>query len=123
MRGVRGHGHQFGRGTGNPQPVDVQVGARLRQRRMYLGMNQGELAALLGLTFQQVQKYESGSNRISAGRLHYIARLLEVPVEWFFLGEPVALDRAELEVLRLYHQLEPPTATAFLGLIQTTGAA
>ena len=105
---------------GPPHPVDIRVGARLRQRRLFLGMNQAALGTLLGLTFQQVQKYESAANRISAGRLHYVARLLDVPVEWFFQpvveGEPV--DREELDLLSLYHQLPGPTAAAFLELMQ-----
>lgn len=112
----------YGRGTGKPHPVDVLVGARMRQRRIYLDMNQGQLATLLGLTFQQVQKYESGSNRISAGRLHYIAKLLEVPVEWFFQRDEVPLGREELDLLRLYHQLDVSVAATFLGLAQAAVA-
>lgn len=67
-------------------PVDVHVGGRVRYRRWMLGMSQQALAAELGVTFQQVQKYEIGSNRISASRLWTIARLLGVPVEFFFEG-------------------------------------
>ena len=67
-------------------PVDVHVGSRVRQRRWILGITQQALAEELGVTFQQVQKYEMGVNRISASRLWAIARLLGVPVEFFFEG-------------------------------------
>jgi transcriptional regulator with XRE-family HTH domain len=67
-------------------PVDVHVGARIRQRRFLLGMTQQVLAARLGVTFQQVQKYEVGANRVSASRLWDIARLLDVPIGFFFEG-------------------------------------
>jgi transcriptional regulator with XRE-family HTH domain len=66
--------------------VDVHVGARIRQRRFLLGMTQQSLAANIGVTFQQLQKYEMGANRVSASRLWDIARLLEVPVSFFFEG-------------------------------------
>ena len=72
----------------SPKPADVYVGKRLRARRGILGMTQGKLAAELGLTFQQVQKYEKGVNRVSASRLHDLARVLRVPVEFFFQGLP-----------------------------------
>ncbi len=65
----------YGHGTGIPNPVDVHVGARLRQHRTLLGMTQTDLGDALGLTFQQVQKYERGANRISASRLADVARL------------------------------------------------
>ncbi len=68
--------------------VDAYVGARLRMRRVMLGMSQGKLGQLLGVTFQQVQKYEKGSNRISASRLRQAAHALEVPVEYFYEGAP-----------------------------------
>jgi transcriptional regulator with XRE-family HTH domain len=68
----------------DPNPVDIHVGRRLRFRRMMLGMSQEKLGAELGLTFQQIQKYEKGSNRIGASRLYDIARILAVPVGFFF---------------------------------------
>jgi transcriptional regulator with XRE-family HTH domain len=68
--------------------VDVYVGARLRMRRTMLGMSQSRLGELLGVTFQQVQKYEKGSNRISASRLQHTARVLEVSPGYFFEGAP-----------------------------------
>lgn len=70
----------------SPRPVDVHVGRRLRERRTLLGMSQERLAELLGVTYQQVQKYERGANRIGSSRLHDIARFLDVPVAWFFAG-------------------------------------
>ncbi len=77
-----------GRGIG---PVDVHVGARLRQRRTLLGMSQTDLGNALGLTFQQVQKYENAMNRISASRLFDLCRVLDVPVEYFFDDMPAAV--------------------------------
>jgi transcriptional regulator with XRE-family HTH domain len=74
-----------GRGVpGRPNPVDVHVGSRVRLRRTLMGMSQEKLADALGLTFQQVQKYERGANRIGASRLHQLSRILEVPVSFFF---------------------------------------
>lgn len=67
-------------------PIDIQVGNRVRIRRMLIGMSQERLGDLLGLTFQQVQKYEKGVNRIGAGRLFEVARILNVPVDFFYDG-------------------------------------
>jgi transcriptional regulator with XRE-family HTH domain len=67
-----------------PNPVDVQVGARVRLRRNMLGLSQEKLGEAIGLTFQQVQKYERGANRIGASRLHELSRVLDVPVSFFF---------------------------------------
>src|SRR3979490_2364617 len=69
-------------------PIDKHVGSRVRMRRMMLGMSQEKLGDALGLTFQQVQKYEKGMNRIGASRLHYISQILQVPVPFFFEGVP-----------------------------------
>ena len=80
----------YGRGTGKPHPVDVHVGARLRMRRAFFGMSQMNLGETIGLTFQQVQKYEKGTNRISASRLFTLSRVLDVPVEYFFDDMPAA---------------------------------
>src|SRR5579885_481415 len=65
-------------------PIDAQVGNRVRLRRMLIGMSQERLGELLGLTFQQVQKYEKGINRIGAGRLFEMARILDVPIDYFY---------------------------------------
>ncbi len=72
------------RTRGKPNKVDVHVGGRVRLRRTLLGMSQEKLAEALGLTFQQVQKYERGANRIGAGRLWELSRALDVPVSYFF---------------------------------------
>lgn len=103
--------------TGEPDPVDVHVGGRLRLRRTLMGLSQTELARAVGLTFQQVQKYESGANRVSASRLYYISEALDVPVSFFFddmssaggLAEtPKATfepDRELLELTRNYRSI------------------
>lgn len=105
---------------GAPEPVDTYVGSRIRARRIFLGINQQSLAAKLGLTFQQVQKYENGSNRISASRLKAIAKALGVAPEYFFPalgGAAGALSEAErqwqarfgnpeaLELIRYYYAI------------------
>jgi transcriptional regulator with XRE-family HTH domain len=71
-----------------PNPIDKHVGSRVRMRRMMLSMSQEKLGDGLGLTFQQVQKYEKGTNRIGASRLQQIAHILQVPVSFFFEGAP-----------------------------------
>lgn len=71
-----------------PNPIDRHVGSRVRMRRMLIGMSQEKLGESLGLTFQQVQKYEKGTNRIGASRLQQIGAVLGVPVEFFFDGAP-----------------------------------
>lgn len=71
-----------------PNPTDRHVGSRVRMRRMMLGMSQEKLGDALGLTFQQVQKYEKGTNRIGASRLQQISHILQVPVAFFFEGAP-----------------------------------
>ncbi|AVO43869.1 helix-turn-helix domain-containing protein [Phreatobacter cathodiphilus] len=72
----------------SPNPIDKHVGSRVRMRRMMLGMSQEKLGERLGLTFQQVQKYEKGTNRIGASRLQQIGAILSVPVSFFFEGAP-----------------------------------
>src|ERR1043165_3975077 len=73
-----------------PNPVDAHVGSRVRLRRMLLGMSQERLGESMGLTFQQVQKYEKGVNRIGASRLFQISKILDVPVQFFFEEAPHA---------------------------------
>ncbi len=111
--------------SGEPDPVDVHVGSRLRLRRTMLGLSQTELAKAVNLTFQQVQKYESGNNRVSASRLFHIADALDVPVGFFFddmnrntsapgLNEDPApslsheSNRESLEMMRNYHRISDP---------------
>ncbi len=107
-------------------PVDVHVGARLRQRRTLLGMSQTALGNAGGLTFQQIQKYERGSNRVSSSRLYEFAKILDVPVSHFFEemsaeiakgrrkpGRPTAkvaqadvtTKRETLELVRAYYKI------------------
>ncbi len=74
-----------------PNPVDVHVGKRVRMRRTLLGMTQTKLGDAIGLTFQQVQKYERGTNRIGSSRLYDLARVLDVPIEYFFDDMPTAV--------------------------------
>jgi transcriptional regulator with XRE-family HTH domain len=103
---------EYGRGTGVPDPIDVFVGAQIRTRRLLLDINQGVLAQALGLTFQQVQKYESGANRVSASRLWEIAAILRMPISYFFPSdqgenEPNEhLQRPEsIELIRSYYAI------------------
>jgi len=74
------------RSTGRTQDVDRYVGARIRERRIMLGLTQQQLADLIGVTYQQAHKYERGINRVSAGRLFEVAQVLSVPVSHFFDG-------------------------------------
>lgn len=114
--------------AGNPNPVDVHVGARVRLRRTLLGMSQERLGDALGLTFQQVQKYERGANRVGASRLFDLAKALQVPVGFFFddlpegsivgEGPPTAaaagddpMQRREtIELVRAFYRIQDPTA-------------
>ncbi len=120
-----------GQGVRGPSPVDVHVGSRVWQRRKVLGLTQTNLGDAIGLTFQQVQKYESGVNRIGASRLLAIAQALDVPIVYFFEDMPpeiaaispalkgrgkakkpqsYALDpmakRETLELVRAYYKIE-----------------
>jgi transcriptional regulator with XRE-family HTH domain len=82
----------------SPHPTDVRVGRLLRERRLELGMSQERLGALLGVTYQQVQKYERGANRIGSSRLFELGQILDVPVSFFFddLAESGLLAQREL---------------------------
>lgn len=114
----------------SPDPVDIHVGARVRLRRTLLGMSQEKLGKALGLTFQQVQKYERGANRIGSSRLFQLSRILDVPVSFFFdemtsdttkkadgmaegnkqVFEIDKLSRREtLELVRAYYKITDPT--------------
>jgi transcriptional regulator with XRE-family HTH domain len=107
-----------------PNPADVHVGARVRLRRTMLGMSQEKLGEALGLTFQQVQKYERGANRVGASRLWEMSRVLDVPVSYFFEeldggatqgaadgseleGNPMT-KRETLELVRAYYRISDP---------------
>ena len=122
--------------------VEAHIAGRLRLRRGLLGMTQSELARALGITFQQVQKYERGSNRISIGKLVQIAEILDVPITFFFDGleldgdrvqrlvaqapaadEPGVLGRRDLDLLRGWRNLPPAVADAFAALLRATSGA
>jgi len=119
---------------GTPRPVDVHVGARLRQRRTLLGMSQEKLGEAVSLTFQQIQKYERGANRIGASRLYQLSQVLDVSVSFFFEDMPGEVQktrgdyaapenkeelasvqtsdpmarRETLELVRAYYRIEDP---------------
>ena len=82
------------KGSRRPNPVDIHVGGRVRFRRMLLGMSQEKLGERLGLTFQQVQKYEKGVNRIGASRLFDLSQVLQVPIQFFYEEAPGALEQS-----------------------------
>jgi transcriptional regulator with XRE-family HTH domain len=136
---------QFGRGSGKRHPVDVHVGGRVRMRRTLLGMTQTDLGDALGLTFQQVQKYERGTNRISSSRLCDLTRVLDVSIDYFFEGMPsevaaispatkrrgkakkltgyepdILVKRETLELVRAYYKIED--ADVRKGVYQLTKA-
>src|SRR5215218_10868512 len=99
-------------GRGRAQDADRHVGARLRERRVALGLTQQQMAELIGVTYQQAHKYEKGTNRISAGRLFRIAQALDVEVGFFFDGmgtervaEPNDRQRAMLDLARSFAHL------------------
>ena len=99
-----------------PHPVDVMVGKRVRLRRLQLSLSQTELAQKLGLTFQQVQKYEKGTNRVSCSRLYEISEVLDVPITFFFSDK--LETKAEVAVAE---QLEPSQLKDGLRLITAFG--
>lgn len=95
-----------------PHPVDIHVGARVKLRRMILGMSQEALGKALGLTFQQIQKYEKGVNRIGASRLFELSELLEVPIQFFYddFGDLIGVAKG---------LSEPDPGDAFMELINS----
>ena len=111
-----------------PDPIDIRVGARVRAWRLLAGMGQQAFARRLGVSFQQLQKYESGSNRISASRLYRIACILHVPIDAFFADSsetaPVAPPTREgLELVRAFHRIRAPSVRAqILALTARLGA-
>src|SRR4051795_7827313 len=107
------------RGRPGASDIDQHVGAMLRTRRRLLGLTQQELAEKVGITYQQAHKYETGANRVSAGRLHQLARVLEVDVGYFFEGlgsgepaRPTAGQRQMLELARSFVVLARPQQEA-----------
>ena len=118
-----------------PDPIDVHVGSRVRLRRLMLSMSQGELAGQMDLTFQQVQKYEKGTNRIGASRLYHISQALDVPVKFFFDGLPNSNEfsdqhtedfiheflasRDSMELARAYlHILDPKVRKSIVDIVR-----
>ena len=81
--------------TKAPNPVDKYVGSRVRMRRIMLGMSQEKLGEALGLTFQQIQKYEKGTNRVGASRIQQIAEVLQIPVSFLFEGGPTSSNGSD----------------------------
>ena len=114
-----------------PREIDVHVGQRVRQRRVLCGLSQTELANAIGLTFQQLQKYERGMNRISASKLWQISQVLDVPVQWFFkeFAEPkdeedkrkesFHMKRETLELVRNYVAAPADVQQKFLSLVKS----
>ncbi|HET6468148.1 MAG TPA: helix-turn-helix domain-containing protein [Geminicoccaceae bacterium] len=98
----------------HPDPIDVHVGQRLKLRRSLVGMSQERLADLLGITFQQIQKYERGTNRIGSSRLYQLAGILGVPVGWFFdeLAVPRGGGLQEAGQGFVFDGPEPPAGAA-----------
>ena len=134
-----------------PSPIDVHVGSRIRLRRTLLGMSQERLGELLGLTFQQVQKYERGVNRVGASRLFDLSRVLDVPISFFFddmpdslaanfgglpsrragsletqdpFGDDTLSRRETLELVRAYYRItDPSIRKRVFDLIKSMGPA
>ena len=132
---------------GGPNPIDTHVGARVRLRRTLLGLSQERLGKAIGLTFQQIQKYERGVNRIGASRLYGLSQVLGVPVSYFFEDMPAAVSesrgpvprpsqaaaanydadpmshRETMELIKAYFRIEDPrTRRKLLELLRTFGS-
>lgn len=114
--------------------VDIFVGQRIRQRRWLVGLTQQQLAEAVGIKFQQIQKYETGMNRVSASRLWDISRVLDVHPSFFFEGldackpvesadEKMLQKKETLELLRTYYQIPDDQRKRLLQLAQSLGAA
>jgi transcriptional regulator with XRE-family HTH domain len=131
---ANGEQPRYGWGAGVPNPIDVHVGKRIRMRRLYLGMNLETLANRLGLSFQQIQKYEGGANRVSASRLSAMADILGVPIAFFFDGltpgrpEETALRermerRETIELVRFYYTIpDVRVRQRFLEMVRAVAA-
>ena len=118
------------RGRLRAHDVDRHVGARMRERRIALGLTQQRLADLIGTTYQQAHKYERGLNRVSAGRLHLLARALGVEVGYFFEGlgggepaRPTARQRRILDLARSFAALPRPQQEALCELVRELAGA
>ena len=115
-----------GQGIRKSSPIDLHVGTRVRQRRALLGMTQTDLANVLGLTFQQVQKYENGTNRVSGSRLYGLSQVLDVTIEYFFenmapevaASSPAAKKSGKAKKLPSYEP-DPMTTRETLELVRS----
>lgn len=112
-----------------PHPVDVHVGERIRIRRNLVGLSQTELGVCIGVSFQQMQKYETGANRISASRLWELSRVLDAPIVWFFDGygekrksseDEVITKRETLQLVRYLTACPPAAKEHLVALINAT---
>ena len=118
---------QYTVGKDGPRTVDVHVGRRLRERRVLVGLSLEELGDRVGLTYQQVQKYETGFNRMGASRLWEMSHILGVPVAWFFEGigrpgrkmEPHHTKRETLELVRAYSSCSKEVQNRLIALLRT----
>ena len=99
-----------------PHPIDSRLGINLRLRRKTLNISLETLAAGVGVTFQQIQKYERGANRISASKLYEIAQVLETPVEWFFQSRPDMPEAPEPELASVHEFLNTDEGAALVSL-------
>jgi transcriptional regulator with XRE-family HTH domain len=132
-RPLRWHANTGNREHNMSHPVDTHVGQRVRQRRWMIGMTQQQLAEKVGIKFQQIQKYETGANRVSASRLWDISEALDVPVAFFFEGLTGAAqapgergnmltDREALDLVRAYYAIPPAQRRSLFDLAQVLGA-
>ncbi len=120
---------KYNAGEMGPRSVDVYVGRRVRERRTIIGMSQEKLGEVVGLSFQQIQKYETGSNRVSASRLYEFSTIMGVSPSWFFEGyemkdavqdEPNLCRRETLEFIRSYEKISEKTQKQLRALIMAT---
>ncbi len=123
------------RGISMARPVDLHVGQRVRQRRWMLGMTQSQLGDLVDVRFQQIQKYESGANRISASRMWEIAAVLEVPIAFFFEGlegqadhtgetrGDISTDKEAGDLVRAYYAISEIKRRSLFDLARALGGA
>ena len=146
MENLTIHGRKIGRpSNGGPNRVDLNVGVKMRQRRTLLGMTQEKLGEALGITFQQVQKYERGANRVGASRLFDLAKALDVPVGYFFedidnsyakaagfaespqkplYGKDPLMKRETLELVKAYYSIKDRKVRArIVDMIRAFGAS
>ncbi|MCF4165496.1 helix-turn-helix domain-containing protein [Zavarzinia compransoris] len=107
-------------------PLDLQIGRRIRERRWLLGLSQEKLANRVGLKFQQIQKYETGGAKVSAGRLSALAKALDVPIAYFYDGEVVegeVLSRDAADMARLFMELPDLQRERLLDLVRAMSTA